>query len=356
MNDIIQRKCFIGNYLPTQDKNVYCVDIAHDLKQGSVLTPMIAAGPNPSFIVFNKNRSHMYAVNEMNMQEHGQHGSVVNLVSDDADIYRLHKKLSTKGDYPCHVALSKNEHHLFVTNYGSGTLCVYALDSHGMIESLAQCISFTGSGPHKDRQESSHPHQSFVTPNGKYVYVTDLGCDRIYTFSVTSIRTTPLILINTTVTPPGSGPRHMALSDCGRYLYVSGELSSSVLVFTIGKDSKLTCIQECPAFPAQSDLHETTIASEIAYHNGYVYMANRGDDSIAIFKQQQDGTLIHISNVSCEGTHPRHFSIVKLSTHQDVLIVANQHSDNIAVFQCDGDNLLFLHSVPVKSPACICVI
>ena len=43
-------------------------------------------------------------------------------------------------------------------------------------------IQLSGSGPNKNRQEGSHPHQAIIHPEYQELFVPDLGADRVCRF------------------------------------------------------------------------------------------------------------------------------------------------------------------------------
>jgi len=64
----------------------------------------------------------------------------------------------------------------------------------------------------------------------------------------------------------------------------------------------------------------------------FLYVSNRGDDSIAIFKVLKDGRLQRAGLLSTGGKFPRHFAITPCGK---AVIVANQDSGHIRVFSRD---------------------
>jgi 6-phosphogluconolactonase len=64
----------------------------------------------------------------------------------------------------------------------------------------------------------------------------------------------------------------------------------------------------------------------------FLYVSNRGDNSLAIFKVLEDGQLERIDIVSTEGKFPRHFALTPCG---NAVIVANQDSSNLTLFTRD---------------------
>ncbi|CAI5732360.1 unnamed protein product [Peronospora destructor] len=78
----------------------------------------------------------------------------------------------------------------------------------------------------------------------------------------------------------------------------------------------------------------TSTAADIHFSsNGkFVYVSNRDDNSIVAYKVNADGTLEALSWTSLRGVTPPSFII-----YENLLIVANQGSDDMYVFEVDGE-------------------
>lgn len=128
------------------------------------------------------------------------------------DDLTLKAEFKTPGEHSCYITLL--EHQVVLSDYTSGTLSLFDLDAEGMPVGEPRAIRFEGSGPDTVRQTGPHIHSSWVSPDGKSIVVVDLGCDRIYRYSVVDGR------INEDsqeifALPSGCGPRHCAFSHDG---------------------------------------------------------------------------------------------------------------------------------------------
>src|SRR6478609_6449237 len=94
---------------------------------------------------------------------------------DDGTSASLGEPQSSKGGAFCHVEISPNGRTAFAASYLGG-LTVHHLDANNGVAAAHQHITYSGSGPNKERQEGSHPHQAAATPDGSKVLVCDLGC------------------------------------------------------------------------------------------------------------------------------------------------------------------------------------
>ena len=313
---------YIGTYIE-KPKSIYKCDL------GGKSAATIEAGPNPSFLCFNASRSRLYVVNELEKSVHGSFGEIRCFMRDAQNHYVEHSRRTSGGDAPCHIAIC--ERLLFACNYGSGNLCVYALDENGGLEGEGEIYSFSGSGTHRERQATPHPHQAVLSPCEEYLLVCDLGCDCVYVFRIfrlfrkrhdsknaSQMNKKHLEFLHRFLVPSGGegcqpfGPRHMAFSDCGAYLYVLGELSPSVIAYA-WNNGTLRYIEQQPVFPAAGPYPENA-AAEIVCYQKKIYISVRGDDSISVFDICDDGTLKYKGKVACGGKTPRSFAIFAPNT------------------------------------------
>ena len=85
----------------------------------------------------------------------------------------------------------------------------------------------------------------------------------------------------------------------------------------------------------------------------FIYTSNRGENTLAVFAVQADGTVEHIQSISTEGDFPRDF---ELSTTEEYLVAANQNTDNLSLYKRDaqtGKLTLLQKDVPSPEPVCV---
>ena len=237
----------------------------------------------------------------------------------------------TGGIHPCHLAL--HDGHLITANYTSGSVSVHPVLADGLLGERTDLVVHEGSGPDPERQEHAHAHQVAIADDGT-VAVLDLGIDRIVRYRLEHGRLHPL---GATELPPGTGPRHVAALPSGTWRVV-GERDSHIH----GAGDPV---------PTTGLTADGNLPSAIKYHDGFVYVANRGANTIATFEVGPHDTLTRIGELPCGGDWPRDMSIV-----EGVLFVAHQRSNDVVAFRLDpatglpdptGDR------VSLDSPACV---
>ncbi|MDN7145330.1 lactonase family protein [Liquorilactobacillus mali] len=254
------------------------------------------------------------------------------------------------GAPPCYVGLD-NEHHLvFAANYHKGTVTVYKVDSDGVLTTVNE-VKHTGHGPLPE-QDTAKIHFTDLTPDKRLV-VCDLGSDKVYTYDISS--TGQLSLVATFETAPGFAPRHIVFHPNGKFAYLVGELSSHIS--TLSYDShtgKFDLLQTLATIPETFDTaHNGVAAVRISSDGKFVYVSNRGHNTIAAFKVNPDFTLSHSGYTSTEGEFPRDFA---LDSTEKFLVVTNQNTDNATLFErssTDGSLTLLQKDIPVPEGVCV---
>ena len=252
---------------------------------------------DPSFVVLHPRLPLAYAVNET-PTDHG----AVSVVAIDGDRLVARQRVDSEGHLPCHLALLDDARRLAVAHYGCGTIAVFDLDADGALTEGAQTWRHSGASTHPRRQASAHPHYVLVGERG--VYVTDLGQDCVVQYAEgTSVETSRCAI------HAGAGPRHLCLDAANGVGWLANELDNTVSRLAIAADGSMRELDWISTLP--SDFTGRSAVSEIARHpNGrWLYVGNRGHDSIAWYTVETEGRLTFNGTVSTQGRHPRHFSL-----------------------------------------------
>jgi 6-phosphogluconolactonase len=157
--------------------------------------------------------------------------------------------------------------------------------------------------------------------------------------------------------PPGGGPRHLSFHPSGKYAYVNNELNGSVTAFAWDAErGALKQIHTVPTLPADfAGKADNTTAQILVHPSGkFVYVSNRGHDSIAAFTVDEGtGKLTAAGHAPTGGKTPRNFNIDPTGKW---MIVANQATDSLVLFRIDQETgALEQMGDPVEVPTPVCV-
>lgn len=352
---------FIGTYSDPSDSppgGIY--SLCFDTDKGIFSQPELAAATaKPTFLALHPNGRLLYATTDLSGFAGGADKAPnVFFTIPGSGKLRPTESGITGGLPLVHAGVDPTGRSLCVVSY-RGWIESFPLKADGTPEKPASLIENKGPiGPQHNRQDRSHPHSVTLSPDGRRLYVCDLGLDRIYCYLLdpkTSLLTPADPSF--TMTRPGMGPRHSKFSDDGRFLYVIGELDGTIATYACdSRSGSLSFLQRIPTLPA--DYSGPNTCAEIRIHPSgrFVYGSNRGHDSIAVFaRNPSTGLLTLVEIVPCGGAHPRNFAI---SPNGDWLICANRDSNNLVAFRVDQQTGRLSQcgkSAQIPKPTCVLI-
>ena len=191
-------------------------------------------------------------------------------------------------------------------------------------------------------------------PQGKHIYVTDLGLNRVVIYNFDT-REGKLKQVENGIipVPEGSGPRHFTFNPDGSKMYLINELGSTMMTFNNDKQKGLKLIQTLSTTGFRSVEKNYCADIHMGKSGEYLYGSNRGENSIVVFKIGNDGMLSLAGHSSCGGDWPRNFVI---DPSGNFLLAGNQRSDDISVFRINRKTGIPegpVDSTMMKGPACL---
>lgn len=344
---------YVGTYSVRGSKGIYVFEFN---RKAGTLQPVQSDlnGKSPSFLALHPSGNYLYSVNEGASRAGGVSAYTVD--KSTGKITFLNNQ-SSLGSGPCYISVDQSGRMAFVANYGSGNAAVLPIEADGKLGMATDSVRGTGSGPDASRQEKPHYHSATVSPDNRFVYVADLGTDKLNILSIdTKTATVKPAAMPYVSVKPGSGPRHMAFHPNGKYAYLVEEMISSVAIFSRdAKTGALTLIEDnVKTLPADFTGQNTSADIHIDPSGRFLYQSNRGANTLAIFAIGKDGRLTKLDDQPTGGKNPRNFLI---EPKGEFMFVANQDSDNITIFKRDKKTgKLTSIGQPISVPAPVCVI
>ncbi len=312
-----------------------------------------------SFMALDSKQQRMFVVGEAPGPDGKGRGTLSSFdIDPSSGTLKLINQQDVKGKGPCHLAVDEKGGHVIIANYSVGSVSALPVDKSGRLAEATALVLHSGKGPNPKRQEMPHAHCTTIDPIAKTVVVADLGTDKVILYPLPDAsgklpeeKGAPYLSV-----APGTGPRHVAFSRDGKFLYVLGELISTVTVFQRDAGGKgFNEVQVISSLP--DDYKGINWPSEITVHPSgkFLYASNRVFDSIAIFAiDQVAGKLTLKGQAMTQGKNPRHF---QLDPAGKFLIAANQDGNNLVVFAIDQDTgALTPTGVKADVPTPFCVI
>lgn len=281
---------------------------------------------NPSLFTLNRAGTRLYSV-------HGARTLMSAFAIDRASGHlTLLNQIDCGGANPVDSALDPTERFLVVANYAGGSAAVLPVGQNGELLPVSQSVVLPGSpGPDPKEQASSHPHAVVFDPTGEFVVVPDKGFDRVFFFRFAGGRLA-FTEQGWVASAAGAAPRHAVFHPSLPILFVNNELDSTVTVYhwNAGLARELQVIG---TVPGGHDGGNTTAEIAVSADGRFLYVSNRGQDSIVQFEiAPASGLLTYIATVATGGSKPRFFT---LAADGGRLYAANQNSDDITVFHVD---------------------
>lgn len=346
---------------------------------------------NASWLTFSADGRMLYAVNELDDYEGTKGGALSSFAVKENGELRFMNTLPVMGAAPCHVNCDGSGRHVYTANYNGGNASSFMTGEDGSLAYMDGQIVHAAQeqlrpGMNPIRQEKPHVHSSAV--NGQWLWITDLGTDEVTVYRLNAEggirdrdkegRPKAAAMLRL---PAGRGPRSLAFgkeTTEGGVVYVSCELSNQIAVIKWQKSggeeeealvlaaSDLICSlpsEEKEALSTEErkdgdrahgeEKEENLVGGILLSPDGrYLYVGNRGKNSIGIFKVEENGLLKGIGQVSSHGLNPRGFQI---SPSGNWMIVANQDSDNLIVFSIDPDTGLLKKERTYWAGAVVCL-
>ncbi|MFC5704220.1 lactonase family protein [Cohnella faecalis] len=310
-----------------------------------------------SFLRMNRSGTRLYAVSET-LETDGEEGGQLASFPIEPDTLKLgpvqfHR---TYGAHPCHLSLAPEEDWLAVSNYNGASVTLFMITPDSRPSPAVIRLCHTGSGPNEQRQEAPHPHAAVFSPDGNYMFVPDLGLDRVMVYA-RGPEANEWSGHEAISMAPGDGPRHFAFHPSGRAAFVVNELSCTVTRFTYDEKEGALGRQESITTLPSSFKGDNTCAEIVVSPDGrFVYASNRGHDSIAIFRiDDATGRIEAAGHVSTRGSNPRNFA---LTPDGCWLIAANQDSDNVVLYRIEPNSGLPIFAgteIAVRKPVCVLI-
>ena len=343
---------FVGTYTDGKpDKGIYIYTFNSD---NGVLKPVSNAENiiNPSFITLSADGRFLYSCIDTKMPTTGSIAAF-EFDSTNGKLNFLNKE-SSGGANPVNITVHSNDSYIIIGNYTDASVTVLSRNSNGTVNPYTQTIPFTDSSINKDRQDKSHIHCTVFSPDFQYLYLPDLGADKIRVFKFETERVRPLIeQDNLTVhTIPGSGPRHLVFQPNKRWAYCTEEMSGMISAYSY-QQGKLSAIQRIFSYSKQIKGDYSTADIHTSPDGKFLYASNRGENTISIFSIHSNGKLKLIGHHSTMGATPRNFTIDPTGNY---LLVANQTTNNIVVLKRDSITGLLEstgNEIKVPNPSCV---
>ena len=333
----------VGSYTedsrPSDNRGVFLYSLDPQTLEATQIG--VAQSGNPSFVI--QAPKGAYAVNEFNDGRQG-----VSSYAFDAEGIKLVSQASIPagGEDPCNILYTGGA--IVTSNYTGGSISAFVIEEDGSIGPLTQTWEPDLPGP-------AHIHCAVLSPDGKYIFVADLGNDCIHRF-VKQDGSEPLgesTVAWSNADEVKYGPRHLTFSADGKFAYLICELGDKLVCFSYN-DGVLEPIQTLDAYQGEghgsADIHLTP-------DGRFLYTSHRlKEDGIAVFAVDAVSGQVFPAGYQPTGVHPRNFTI---TPDGKLLLCACRDSDRIEIYRINPETGLLTDSgksIDIPAPVCVQVV
>ena len=321
---------FLGSY--NRDVNAEAIQVYQLDTLDGKLTKVAGAKNiiNPSYLTVSPNGKYVYACTDTKTPNAGSVSSFE--FNPQQKSLTFINKQSSGGENPVYVSVHKNGKWLVNGNYTEGSVSVHPLLENGKIDSVAQNFQYMDGSVHKERQTRSHVHSAVFSPQFDYLFLPDLGADKIRCYQFDEMQKQPLTEAKNPFikTDSEAGPRHFTFHPNQKFGYCIEEMSGTISVYQY-ESGTLKKIQRINTHPDKITAGFESSDIHISPDGKFLYATNRGkENNIAIFSIDKNGLLTNIGYQSTFGKHPRIFAIDESG---NFLIATNVTTGNVVVFR-----------------------
>lgn len=338
---------FVGSYAKLSEPGIAVYSFDEDSGESAFLSH-VSGIENPSYFSLSAEGSYLYSISERKEIEARVYAFHFNKKSKQLSMINYQK---TDGFSPCYIWIDKNRTMVVTANYRGGNINIFHILEGGELSPVSSVFFYEGHGLNLLRQEKSHPHCIYASPDEKALFVDDLGTDNIYTYNYENEF---LQLINykegMVNLRPGEGPRHAVFHPNGEFVYLLCELSGNVVVLKY-KDRLLRPVQYIGTghigAAGGGDIH-------VSADGNFVYASFRiNAEGIAVYKVNRGSGKLSLVNFTYTESHPRNFAI---SPSGRYLLCACMNSNSIQIFKINNQSGLLTDShqnIEISRPACL---
>lgn len=345
---------FISAFAPGEEGAIHAY--ALDLKTGE-LKPLHRTTDveHPFFLASSPEGKFLYSIHAKTFGGKDDEQVAAYKILGDGGKLELLNRQSALGTAACYLDVDATGKIVFVANYSTGSVASFPVQKDGSLGKASSFIQHAGSSVDSSRQKGPHAHCFVVSPDNRFVYAADLGLDQVlgYRLDADNAKLSPnhQPFVRT---PPGAGPRHLTFHPNGKRVYVINELKNSVTLFDYDSASGMLIEQQTiSTLPADFDGTSYCADLKITPNGRFLYGTNRGHDSIAVYRLDDDGRLTLLAIEPSLGKGPQNLAI---APGGKLLLCANMPGKNVAVFRIDQEGGLKKIGEPISIPSPSCIV
>jgi 6-phosphogluconolactonase len=229
---------------------------------------------------------------------------------------------------PCYLATDHTGHWLLAASYSGGQAFVHPINGDGTVAATVACAVHT--------EPCAHCIELDATNRFTFLpHVADSNVIYQYRFDAATGQLTPNSPARL-APAPGVGPRHYVYHPTKPILYFSNEQEGSVTAYHLDPDrGTLAAFQSLSTLPSDFIGENTCAQIHIHPQGRFLYVSNRGHDSIACYTIDRKTGLLSARGQQPTEPIPRAFNIDPTG---NFLYVSGQGSGQLTAYRIDQES------------------
>lgn len=231
----------------------------------------------------------------------------------------------------CHLSVSEENSLLFASSYSSGHAAAFDISDR---ENPKLCFVHNTAEDVNDDSMSAKSHCMTEDPTHRFAFSVNIELDRIYSYklensSVAKNENFPFLQLN-----KGEGPRHILFHPLLPAAYCVTEYSNRLIFMDYSpSDGSLSVKKELLTLTDGFDGVSYGASLTMSRDCKYLYVSNRGENSIAVFSLDENGSPEKIQSFMLDGNWPRHICLTKDGKY---MAVCQQKSGYVEILELEN--------------------
>ena len=336
---------YVGTYTHGSSVGIHIFDV--DAEKGKMTERKVVPINNPSDLIVSTSGKFLYSITDFGVEAY--------TIMPDGDL-ELINFAPINGMRGCYVSTDYTDQYLFVAGYHDGKLTVLRLKEDGSIGEITDEIYHKGLGSMAERNFRPHINCARMTHDNKYLLVADQGMDHVnvYRFDVEKGKVKLEDIIRSEME---SAPRHIKISEDGRYIYILHELKCYIDVYEYANhdnDPTFEKIQTVELIKLTRGNTNSASAFSFSLDYNYLLSSIAGDNSVIVFNvDKKTGLLKKNFLLPVSGEYPKD---AEFFPDNKFLVSLNHESNTMTFFHIDLEHGTMIMNGPamkVNMPNCI---
>lgn len=336
---------YVSTYTMGNSHGIRIYDV--DTQKGRFIEKDKVEISNSSYITTSHNGKNLYSITDFGVEAY--------TILPDGGL-ELINFAPINGMRGCYLSTDYTDNLLFVAGYHDGKLTVLRIREDGGIGEITDEIFHKGLGSLAERNFRPHINCARMTHDNKYLLVADQGMDHVNVYQVDLVKG-KVKLVDIIRSEMESAPRHIKISQDGRFIYILHEWKCYIDVYSYEDREGNPYFDKVQSITTlNSDHSNNSAASALSFSEDYNYLlsSNSGDNSVIVYDvNKENGTLTKNFCLPVGGDYPKD---AELFPDCRFLVSLNHESNTMTFLHVDLEKHCIIMNgpaIPVHEPNCI---